>query len=192
MGQSEQSEIDDNRRPVRANVHDEFTFRIHLAMGSIIHPCSTIQGSVRYLSLMTIQGSARYLSVMRPGPFTSLDQANNPCSTVQALRGSICLWSTVLLLPDWTNNHYPRPSFKVVISPYNLALPSTASIDKAFFVIVMQFSIGKMIKEDRIRLSCTELVEPVTIFITSGCNCATLISVFIIKMPDVAYSVDNW
>src|SRR6218665_1695867 len=53
--------------------HDKVAHRIHLAMGSIGHPCSTIQGSMRYLSVMS-------------GPFsiTSLDQANNPCSTVQA------------------------------------------------------------------------------------------------------------
>ena len=30
---------------------DEDTQRIHLAMGSIGHPCSTIQGSTQYLSL---------------------------------------------------------------------------------------------------------------------------------------------
>jgi len=32
--------------------HDVVTHRIHLAMGSIGHPCCTIQDSVRYLSLM--------------------------------------------------------------------------------------------------------------------------------------------
>src|SRR6218665_4209075 len=53
--------------------HDEVTHRIHLA--SIGHPGSTILGSVRYLSLM------------RLSPFTSLDQANNPCNTVRAMRG---------------------------------------------------------------------------------------------------------
>ncbi len=37
---------------------DEDTPQIHRAMGSIDHPCSTIQGS------------AQYLSLMRPGPFS--------------------------------------------------------------------------------------------------------------------------
>src|SRR6218665_3736346 len=35
--------------------HDDVTHRIHLAMSSIGHPCSTTQGSARYLSLMTVQ-----------------------------------------------------------------------------------------------------------------------------------------
>src|SRR6218665_3991029 len=35
--------------------YDDVTHRIHLAMGSIGHQCSTIQGSTRYLSLMTVQ-----------------------------------------------------------------------------------------------------------------------------------------
>ena len=52
----------------------------------------------------------------------------------------------VLVLPCWANNHYPRPGLNVVINPYKLALLPTASRDKAFLVIVMQFSIGRMIK----------------------------------------------
>src|SRR6218665_2737494 len=98
--------------------HDDVTHQIHQAMGSIGHPCSTIQGSVRYLSLMTVQ-VLREVSVF--------DQA-------------------VLLLPCWTNNHYHRHGLNVVIKPYKLALLPTASIDKAFLVIDMQFSIDKMIK----------------------------------------------
>jgi len=135
---------------------DEVTNRIRLAMGSMSHPGSTIQSSVRYLSLM------------RPCPFsiTSLDQANNPCSTVQALKGvsvfdetrpfylvvqalrGICLWwdHALRLLPRWTYNNYLRPGLNMVINPNKLALLPTASIDKSFLVIVMQFSIGKMIK----------------------------------------------
>src|SRR6218665_701516 len=35
--------------------HDDVTHGIHLAMSSVCHPCSTIQGSARYLSLMTVQ-----------------------------------------------------------------------------------------------------------------------------------------
>src|SRR6218665_813765 len=87
-------------------------------MGSIGHPCRTIQGSARYLSLMT----------------------------VQALRGASVFDQAVLVLPCWTNNHCPRLGLNVVIKPYKLALHSTVSIDKAFLVIGMQFSIGKMIK----------------------------------------------
>jgi|SRR6218665_1038811 len=98
--------------------HNDVTHRIHLAMGFIGHSGSTIQGSVRDLSLMT----------------------------VQVLREVSVFDQTVLLLPCWTNNHYPRLRLNVVIKPYKLALHPTASIDKAFLVIGMQFSIGKMIK----------------------------------------------
>ena len=62
--------------------HDEVTHQIPLAMGSLGHPCSTIQGS------------ARNLSLMRPGPFyiTLLDQANNPCSTYcSGIEWGICI-----------------------------------------------------------------------------------------------------
>ena len=80
--------------------HDDVTHRIHLAMSSIGHPCNTIQGSAQYLSLMT----------------------------VQALREVFVFDQAVLLLPYWTNNHYPRPGLNVVIKPYKLALLPTASI----------------------------------------------------------------
>jgi len=43
----------------------------------------------------TIQGSPQYLSLMRPA---------------------------VVLLPRWTNNHYPMPGLNVVINRYKLAL----------------------------------------------------------------------
>src|SRR6218665_1715415 len=36
--------------------------------------------------------------------------------------------------------------YSPIINPYNFPLLSTASIDKAFLVVVMQFSIGRMIK----------------------------------------------
>src|SRR6218665_1371656 len=79
-------------------------------------------------------------------PFYLLDQANNPCSTVQALRRVSGFDQAVLLLPCWTNNRFPRPGLNGVINPYKLAHFPTASVDKAFLVIVMQFSKGKMIK----------------------------------------------
>src|SRR6218665_377426 len=103
-------------------------------MGSMGHPCRTIQGSVWHLSsLMTVQG-LRELSIC--------DEANNPCSTVQDLRGVSVFDQAVLLLPCWTNNHCPRSGLNVVIQTL-LALLPTTSIDKAFLVIAMQFSIGK-------------------------------------------------
>ena len=40
--------------------HDDVTYWIHLAMGFIGHPCSTIQGSTRYLFLMTDCWSAEW------------------------------------------------------------------------------------------------------------------------------------
>src|SRR6218665_1124993 len=52
----------------------------------------------------------------------------------------------ILLLNCWTNNHCPRPGLNVVIKPYKLVLLPTSSIDTAFLVIGIQFSIGKMIK----------------------------------------------
>jgi len=59
--QSEQSAIGDQSMLM---FQDENIHRIHLAMGSIGHPCSTIQALVWYLSLM------------KPGPssITLLDQ----------------------------------------------------------------------------------------------------------------------
>ena len=54
VGQSEPSANDDNRRSVHADV-SRWCYWIHLAMGSIDHPCRTIQSSARYLPLMTVQ-----------------------------------------------------------------------------------------------------------------------------------------
>src|SRR6218665_3512087 len=79
------------------------------------------------------------------GIYLRRGQANNPCSTVQALRGVSVFDQAVLLLLCWTNNHCSRPGLNVVIQTL-LALLPTASIDKAFLVIGMQFLIGKMIK----------------------------------------------
>jgi len=73
-------------------------------------------------------------------------QANNPCSTVQALRGVSVFDQAVLLLPCY---HYPRPVLNVVIKPYKLALLPTACRDNAFLVIGMQFSIGKIRKRSQ-------------------------------------------
>jgi len=120
--------------------HDDVTHGVHLAMGSIGRPCSTIQGSMLYLSLTTVQ-ALREVSVCddtRPFYLVAPDQ--------QPMQSCSSFDQAILLLPCWTNNHYPRPGLNVVIKPYKLALLPTASIDKAFLVIGMQFSIGKMIK----------------------------------------------
>src|SRR6218665_2598544 len=102
-------------------------------MGSIGHPCRTIQGSARYLSsLMTVQALR-----MRP--------SQQPMQYCSRFEGVSVFDQAVLLLPCWTNNHCPRPELNVVIQTL-LALLHTASIDKAFLVIGMQFSISKMIK----------------------------------------------
>ena len=53
---------------------------------------------------------------------------------------------SVLLLPCLTKNRYPKLGLKVVINPCKLVLLPTTSIDKAFLVIIMQLSIGKMMK----------------------------------------------
>jgi len=179
--------------------HGEVTPQIDRAMGSIGHPCSSIQGS------------ARYLVLMRPDPFsiTSLDQANNPCSSLLfkhwggiclwwdkalilllhltkptthavvlfKLRWGICLWwdQAILQSPCWTSGHYPRPELNMVINPYKSTLFPTASLDKAFFVFDMQFSIGKMIKRRQNTITVYRMEEPVIIFVTSGRNCAALI-----------------
>src|SRR6218665_529874 len=70
---------------------DEDTYQIHRDMSSIGHPCSTIQGS------------AQYLSLMRPA---------------------------VVILPHWTNKHYPMPGLNVVINFLNWSSFPTTSIDK--------------------------------------------------------------
>src|SRR6218665_3582654 len=93
----------------------------------------------RYLSLKTVQALRDlYLSVMRP--------CQQPMQCCSSFEGVSVFDQAVLLLPCWTNNHCPRPGLNVVIKPYKLVLLPTASIDKAFLVIAMQFSIGKMIK----------------------------------------------
>src|SRR6218665_2256008 len=103
---------------------------------------------------------------MRPG--------QQPMQYCSSFEGVSVFGQAVLLLPCWANNHYPRTGLNVVINPYKLALLPTASIDKAFLVIVTQFSLGKMIKkEDKIRLPYTQLIEPVTIFVTGGRNNST-------------------
>src|SRR6218665_1810260 len=71
-------------------------------------------------------------------------QANNPCSTVQALRGYLSLiklFFYYLVGPTITVPPWIECGNKTL-----LALLPTASIDNAFLVIGMQFSIGKIIK----------------------------------------------
>src|SRR6218665_4054199 len=75
---------------------------------------------------------------MRPG--------QQPMQYCSSFEGVPVFDQAVLLLPCWTNNHCPRPGLNVVIKPYKLGLLPPASIDNAFLVIDMQFSIGKMIK----------------------------------------------
>src|SRR6218665_1813368 len=92
----------------------------------------------RYLSLKTVQALRDlYLSVMRP--------CQQPMQCCSSFEGVSVFDQAVLLLPCWTNNHCPRPGLNVVIQTL-LALLPTTSMDKAFLVIGMQFSIGKMIK----------------------------------------------
>jgi|SRR6218665_1504843 len=50
--------IGDQSMPI---FHDEFSHRIHIAMGSIGHPCSTIQGSAWYLSLLRLSPFSTYM-----------------------------------------------------------------------------------------------------------------------------------
>src|SRR6218665_974911 len=96
---------------------DEDTTRIDRAMGSVGHPYSTIQGSMRHLSLM------------RAGPLSnaSLDQANNLCSRLLfKLWWGISVFDETrpffnYLGPTVINSHYPRPGLNVVINPYKLA-----------------------------------------------------------------------
>src|SRR6218665_1604142 len=77
----------------------------------------------------------------------SIWPGQQPMQYFQALRGVSLFDQAVLLLPCWTNNQCLRPELNVVIiNKTLLALLPTASIDKAFLVIGMQFSIGKMIK----------------------------------------------
>src|SRR6218665_1363315 len=54
--------------------HDDVTHRIRLAMGSIGHPCRTIQGSARHLPLMTVQAlrEASFCDEARPKTHAAL------------------------------------------------------------------------------------------------------------------------
>ena len=147
--------------------HDDVTHWIHLAMGSIGHPCRiTVFKVPRGICLLwwLFKRWGRYLSETRPG--------QQPMQNCSSFEGCICLWSSysfITLLDQ-------QSLFQAWIECGNktlFALLPTASIDKAFLVISMQFSIGKMIK--RIRLPCAQLIEPMTIFVTGGLNCATVI-----------------
>ena len=111
VGQSEPSADDENRWPVSA---DDVTHWIHLAMGSIGHPCRTIQGPTRYLPLMTVQALGMYLSVRRPG-----QQPMQYCSSFEG----VSVFDQAVLLPCWTNNHCPRPGLNVVIKHYWPSFP---------------------------------------------------------------------
>src|SRR6218665_1845217 len=86
-------------------------------MGSIGHPCRTIEGSAWHLSLMTVQ-ALREVSI---------------CDEAKPTTHAVLF------------NHCPRPGLNVVIQTL-LALLPTTSIDKVSNVMGMQFSIGKMIK----------------------------------------------
>jgi len=70
-------------------------------MSSIGHPCSTIQGS------------ARYLSLMRPGRLcfnTTRWTRPTTHAVLLKLRWGICLWwDQPYVLPRWINYHYPMP-----------------------------------------------------------------------------------
>src|SRR6218665_332011 len=100
-------------------------------MGSIGHPCSTIKGSARHLSLMTVQ-ALREVSIC--------DEASPTTHAVQFKLSSSC--SSITLLDQRSLSHaWIECGNKTLFS-----LHPTASIDKAFLVISMQFSIGKMIK----------------------------------------------
>src|SRR6218665_1261469 len=81
-------------------------------------------------------------------PFYLIGPGQQPMQYCSSFEGVSVFDLAVLLLPHWINNHYPRPGLSLVINPYKLALLSNASIDNAFLVIVMQFSIGKMIKKE--------------------------------------------
>ena len=78
--------------------HDEVTHQIHL-----------YRSAMQYYSRFR---TALYLPLMRPGVFSMilLDQANNPCSTVQPLRGVSVFDKTLALLPHWT-----RPTTNAVL-----------------------------------------------------------------------------
>src|SRR6218665_1245738 len=75
---------------------------------------------------------------MRPG--------QQPMQYCSSFEGVSVFGQAVLLLPCWTNNHCPMQAWIECGNKTLLALLPTVSIDKAFLVIGMQFSIGKMIK----------------------------------------------
>ena len=60
-----------------------------------------------------------------------MSSIDHPCSTIQGSARNLSE-TAVVLLPPWTNSHYPMPRLSVVINLYKLTFLPTPSIDKAF------------------------------------------------------------
>ena len=137
VGQSELSANDDNRWPVRADV-SRWCYSLNSPSHGLYRP--PVQSYSRFHAASVFDCSSS-----EEGIYLWRGQANNQCSTVQALRGVICVWSscssTTLLDQQSLSQALIKCGNKTL-----LALLPTASIDKAFLVIGIQFSIGKMIK----------------------------------------------
>ena len=80
-----------------------------------IYPGKYRANTCAYLSLMRIGGSfitsldqqSLFVFDETSSSITSLDQANQPCNTIQALRGYLFLMRPGCSSSRWTNNHYP-------------------------------------------------------------------------------------
>src|SRR6218665_3954902 len=96
-------------------------------MGSIGHPCRTIQGSVRHPSLMTVQ-ALRKVSIcdeVRRGERDPvvLGSGQQPRQYCSSFEGVYVFDQAVLLFPCWTNNHCPRPGLNLIIKHYWPSFP---------------------------------------------------------------------
>ena len=116
VGQSEPSEPsadDDNQWPVRADVSRwcySLTSPSHGLYRAPMQNYSRFRAAYVFDDCSSTEGGTCI--------YLWWGQANNPCSTVQALRGVSVFKQAGLLLPCWTNNHCPKPGLNVVIKHY--------------------------------------------------------------------------
>jgi len=89
---SEQSAIDDQSLSM---FHDEVTHQIHLAMGSMRNPCSTLFKVPHGICLWWVQALFYYMYLIRQG-----QQPMQYCSSIAC---SICLWWDQAPFSDGSN-----------------------------------------------------------------------------------------
>src|SRR6218665_1255278 len=69
--------------------------------------CLSVFNETRGSSITSLDRQSLSVFYDTSSSITSLDQANQPCSTIQALRGYLFLMRPGCSSSHWTNNHYP-------------------------------------------------------------------------------------